>query len=95
MRTQATGAPGVETYTEIIVVAFQNFAAQHSRMWSRHSGDLKKTLLLLLVTEWGCEATGKQKLPAHVTSFASAEGGCRIVGVTDFRQAPEAMNILL
>jgi hypothetical protein len=28
---------GVETYTEIIV-AFQNFATQHSRMWSRHSG---------------------------------------------------------
>jgi hypothetical protein len=56
---------------------------------------LEENSLALACNRTGCEATGKQKLPAHVTSFASAEGGCRIVGVTDFRQAPEAMNILL
>jgi hypothetical protein len=56
---------------------------------------LEENSLALACNRTGCEATGKQKLPAHVTSVANAEAGGRIVGVPDSRQAPKAMNILL
>jgi hypothetical protein len=93
MRTQATGARGVETYTESIVAS--RTSPRSTRECGADTLGLEENSLALACNRTGCEATGKQKLPAHVTSFASAEGGCRIVGVTDFRQAPEAMNILL
>jgi hypothetical protein len=88
-----TSVADVETYAEVIV-AFQNFAAQHSRKRS-HALGLEENSLVLASNRTGCEATGKQKLATDVGSFANAEGGCLIVGVTDSRKALEATNILL